>query len=84
MDILAAESIKSSGQYAMKCPNCSSLMYVVDQNESSQSLVTFYRCSNCIGKHVSSEPLNQFTTNEALSDLFASNAPIQQKQVLLV
>lgn len=68
----------------MKCPNCSSLMYVTDQNESSRSLVTFYRCSNCIGKHVSSEPLNRVYADESLTDLFASNSPMQQKQVILV
>ena len=68
----------------MKCPNCSSLMYITDQNESSRSLVTFYRCSNCIGKHVSSEPLTQISTEESLTDLFASSSPVQQKQVILV
>ena len=68
----------------MKCPNCSSLMYVFDQNAGSRSLVKFYRCSNCIGEHVSSEPLNQLNKDDAEADLFASSSPLQPKQVLLV
>ncbi|MCP4431831.1 MAG: hypothetical protein GY806_12695 [Gammaproteobacteria bacterium] len=68
----------------MKCPNCSSLMYVFDQNAGNRSLVKFYRCSNCIGEHVSSELLNQIRPDEDATDLFASNSPLQPKQVLQV
>lgn len=77
-------SLKSSGKSAMKCPNCSSIMYITDKDESSRSLVTFYRCSNCIGKHVSSEPLNQINADESLTELFASSSPVQHKQIVFM
>lgn len=39
----------------MKCPNCSSSMFVADKTAEGKSLVTFFRCTTCIGEHVSSE-----------------------------
>ena len=41
----------------MKCPNCSSQMFVTDETVNSRSHVTFYRCSLCVSEHVSSEPV---------------------------
>ncbi len=41
----------------MKCPNCSSQMFVTDETANSRSHVVFYRCSICVSKHVSSEPV---------------------------
>jgi len=42
----------------MKCPNCSSSMFVADKTVEIKSLVTFFRCSTCIGAHVTSELTN--------------------------
>ena len=41
----------------MRCPNCNSPMFVADENATSKSLVKFFRCTNCVGEHVSSEPI---------------------------
>lgn len=41
----------------MKCPNCSSQMFVTDETLTSKSHVTFFRCSLCVSEHVSSEPI---------------------------
>jgi transcription elongation factor Elf1 len=41
----------------MKCPNCSSQMFIADETVSSKSHVTFFHCSLCVSKHVSSEPI---------------------------
>ena len=41
----------------MKCPNCSSQMFVSDETLTSKSHVTFFRCSLCVSEHVSSEPI---------------------------
>jgi len=41
----------------MKCPNCSSQMFVADETVNSKSQVTFFHCSLCVSKHVSSEPI---------------------------
>ena len=41
----------------MKCPNCSSQMFVADETLTSKSHVTFFRCSLCVSEHVSSEPI---------------------------
>jgi DNA-directed RNA polymerase subunit RPC12/RpoP len=68
----------------MKCPNCSSHMFVADQNATSKSLVKFYRCSNCIGEHVSSHPLNDTHSESDQISLFASNTNIQRKQVSMI
>jgi hypothetical protein len=42
----------------MKCPNCSSSMFIADKTAQGRSLVTFFRCTTCIGEHVSSELIN--------------------------
>jgi DNA-directed RNA polymerase subunit M/transcription elongation factor TFIIS len=41
----------------MKCPNCSSQMFITDETVNSRSHVIFFRCSVCISEHVSSEPI---------------------------
>ena len=41
----------------MKCPNCSSQMFVSDETLTQKSHVTFFRCSLCVSEHVSSEPI---------------------------
>ena len=43
----------------MKCPNCSSQMFVTDETSTSRSHVVFYRCSLCVSEHVSSHPVPQ-------------------------
>ncbi len=43
----------------MKCPNCSSTMLQTDENVTSRSLVKFFRCTNCVGEHVKSEPVSE-------------------------
>ena len=43
--------------FCMKCPNCSSQMFVADETVNSKSQVTFFRCSLCVSEHVSSEPI---------------------------
>jgi len=40
----------------MKCPNCSSQMFITDETVNSKSHVIFFRCSLCVSEHVSSEP----------------------------
>jgi len=41
----------------MKCPNCSSQMFVADETINLKSHVVFFRCSLCVSEHVSSEPI---------------------------
>jgi len=41
----------------MKCPNCSSQMFVADESINPKSHVTFYRCSLCVSEHVSATPV---------------------------
>ena len=55
----------------MKCPNCSSQMFITDETSNSRSQVTFYRCSVCVSEHVSSEPILETAGYEA-NDYFAS------------
>ncbi len=43
----------------MKCPNCSSQMFVAAETVNQKSHVTFFRCSLCVSEHVSSEPITQ-------------------------
>jgi len=49
----------------MKCPNCSSQMFVADETVTQKSHVTFFRCSLCISEHVSATPTIKL--NEPLS-----------------
>jgi DNA-directed RNA polymerase subunit M/transcription elongation factor TFIIS len=41
----------------MKCPNCSSQMFITDETVSHKSHVIFFRCSLCVSEHVSAEPI---------------------------
>ena len=66
----------------MKCPNCSSQMFVTDETATSRSQVTFYRCSVCVSGHVSSEPIEESTSFEA-SDYFDSPSA-EKKRFLMV
>jgi len=61
----------------MKCPNCSSQMFIADENVSSKSHVTFFRCSLCVSKHVSSEPIIESLSqskSQSTDTLFAQPA----------
>jgi len=68
----------------MKCPNCSSPMFVAEQNATSKSLVKFFRCTNCIGEHVSSEPLGSSDSQVDDIEMFASNSTTKQKHIQMV
>ena len=60
--------------FCMKCPNCSSQMFVADETVNSKSHVTFFRCSLCVSEHVSSEPIIEShspSTNQLTGTLFA-------------
>ena len=65
----------------MKCPNCRSEMFVTDETSNARSHVTFYRCSLCVGEHVSSEPVVDHTEDEH-SVYF--DAPSSEKKRYLV
>ena len=54
----------------MKCPNCSSQMFIADETVNSKSHVTFFRCSLCISEHVSSEPIVE-SLHQSTDTLFA-------------
>lgn len=66
----------------MKCPNCSSQMFITDETASSRSQVTFYRCSLCVSEHVSSEPIVEAASYES-NDNFDSSAA-DKKRFLMV
>lgn len=48
----------------MKCPNCNSSMFVSNKTAAGKSLVTFFRCSTCVGEHVTSELTNDDSNYE--------------------
>lgn len=66
----------------MKCPNCSSHMFITDETATSRSQVTFYRCSVCVSEHVSSEPIEDSSGYEA-SDYFDSPGT-EKKRYLMI
>ena len=49
----------------MQCPRCRSQMFIAEETTNSRSHVTFYRCSLCIGEHVSSQPVEQNPVQES-------------------
>ena len=49
----------------IKCPNCSSPMFIADEDASAKSQVTFFRCSVCLNKHVSCEPVMEISRRQA-------------------
>jgi len=66
----------------MKCANCNSQMLITDETATAKSSVTFYRCSICIGEHVSSEPVLQAANHET-TDYF--DTPVtERKRYLMV
>ncbi len=67
----------------MKCPNCRSQMFVTDENVSSLSQVTFYRCSLCVSEHVSSEPVREASNSYESTDYFETSST-DQKRYLMV
>lgn len=67
----------------MKCPNCSSQMFIADETVNARSQVTFYRCSICVSEHVSSEPVREAFSFEDSSDHFDSPAT-DNKRYLMV
>jgi hypothetical protein len=46
-------------------------MFVADETLTLLSHVTFYRCSLCVGEHVSSRPAEE-SDDSQVSDFFAS------------
>ena len=66
----------------MKCPNCSSQMFVTNETSNERSQVTFYRCSICVSEHVSSEPIVEATSYESI-DYFDSPTA-DKKRFLMV
>lgn len=66
----------------MKCPNCSSQMFIADETVNARSQVTFYRCSLCVSEHVSSEPVVE-TVNFDSNDYFDSPSE-EKKRYLMV
>lgn len=45
-------------------------MFVAEETANSRSHVTFYRCSLCVGEHVSSEPIEPIVGQDS-RDWFA-------------
>lgn len=59
----------------MKCPKCSSQMFVTNESSGEKSQVTFFRCSVCPNEHVSSEPKKQLleANQESYFETFGSS-----------
>jgi len=66
----------------MKCPNCSSQMFITDETANARSQVTFYRCSICVSKHVSSEPILQADSHE--SNSYFESSGEDKKRFLMI
>jgi hypothetical protein len=49
----------------MQCPRCRSQMFIAEETTNSCSHVTFYRCSLCVGEHVSSAPVEREPVQES-------------------
>lgn len=67
----------------MKCPNCSSHMFVSSESSGEKSQVTFFRCSICSSEHVSSEPKRQ-STEPSVNGYFDMSSSKDGKTVMLV
>ena len=63
----------------MKCPHCQSHMYVLEQSQTELSHVTFYRCTVCVGEHVTSQLIldNQPDNNQPLTQQATQRAATQ-------
>jgi len=66
----------------MKCPNCSSQMFITNETANSRSQVTFYRCSICVSEHVSSEPILEAASPE--SNNYFDSPSEDKKRYLMV
>ena len=66
----------------MKCPNCSSQMFITDETANSRSHVTFYRCSICVSEHVSSEPILEAASYE--SNIYFDSSSEDKKRFLMI
>ena len=66
----------------MKCPNCRSEMFVTDETSNARSQVTFYRCSLCVGEHVSSEPVVEQVEDE--HSVYFDASSTEKKRYLMV
>ena len=67
----------------MKCPNCSSQMFVTNESSGPKSQVTFFRCSICSSEHVSSEPKRQ-PAEMTLDSYFDTDQRSNNKPILMV
>ncbi len=65
----------------MKCPNCNSPMFVTDENATDRSLVKFFRCTVCVGEHVSSEPV--YENNQSPVDFFGSTEGLNRQYQII-
>lgn len=61
----------------MQCPRCRSQMFVAEETTNSRSHVTFYRCSLCVGEHVSSEPVAANPVQES-TDFYLLSAAVER------
>ena len=66
----------------MKCPNCSSQMFITDETANDRSQVTFYRCSLCVSEHVSSEPIVESYGYDLMES--SDSRSTEQKRYLMV
>ncbi len=67
----------------MKCPKCSSQMFVTSESSGEKSQVTFFRCSICPNEHVSSEPKRQ-AVESSQESYFETASSNNNKSILLV
>ncbi len=67
----------------MKCPNCSSQMFVTNESSGEKSQVTFFRCSVCSSEHVSSEPRRQ-AVEQAFDGYFEMSSSTGDKSIQLL
>jgi len=47
-------------------------MFIAEETTNSRSHVTFYRCSLCVGEHVSSQPVERNPVEESADFLLMS------------
>jgi DNA-directed RNA polymerase subunit M/transcription elongation factor TFIIS len=66
----------------MKCPNCNSTMFVADKTTEGKSLVTFSRCTTCVGEHVSSELTNDDSHYPARRLEFFKSAAVKKNRYI--
>jgi len=60
-------------------------MFVADQNATDRSQVKFFRCTNCIGAHVLSEPVSSYDASSAQgADFFQSDVGASGKYIQMV